>query len=62
MAELANEDAKARGIANGATVTVSRNGTSVQLRARIAKDLRKGLVRIAREHAGDLQGRVEVSA
>jgi NADH dehydrogenase/NADH:ubiquinone oxidoreductase subunit G len=62
VVELANEDAKARGIANGATVTVSRNGTSVQLRARIAKDLRKGLVRIAREHAGDLQGRVEVSA
>jgi NADH-quinone oxidoreductase subunit G len=60
--ELARDDAKARGIANGAVVTVSHNGTSVQLRARIAKDLRKGVVRIAREHAGDLRGTVEVSA
>ncbi|HEY2541488.1 MAG TPA: molybdopterin dinucleotide binding domain-containing protein, partial [Gaiellaceae bacterium] len=60
--ELARDDAKKRGIANGATVTVSHNGTSVELRARIAKDLRAGVVRIAREHAGDLRGTVEVSA
>ncbi len=60
--ELARADARTRGIANGATVTVSHNGTSVQLRARIAKDLRAGVVRIAREHAGDLRGHVEVSA
>jgi NADH-quinone oxidoreductase subunit G len=60
--ELASDDANARGITNGATVTVSHDGTSVQLRARIAKDLRKGVVRIAREHAGDLRGTVEVSA
>jgi predicted molibdopterin-dependent oxidoreductase YjgC len=60
--ELAREDAKARGITNGAPVTVSHNGTSVQLRARIAKDLRAGVVRIAHEHAGDLRGMVEVSA
>ncbi|HEY8028904.1 MAG TPA: molybdopterin-dependent oxidoreductase [Gaiellaceae bacterium] len=60
--ELARDDAKARGIANGQTVTVSHNGTSVQLRARIAKDMHAGVVRIAREHAGDLRGTVEVSA
>jgi anaerobic selenocysteine-containing dehydrogenase len=60
--ELARDDAKTRGIANGQTVTVSHNGTSVQLRARIAKDLRAGVVRIAREHAADLRGTVEVSA
>ena len=60
--ELARADAESRGIVNGATVTVSHNGTSVQLRARIARDLRDGVVRIAREHAGDLRGRVEVSA
>jgi NADH-quinone oxidoreductase subunit G len=60
--ELARDDAKARGIANGTTVTVSHNGTTVELRARIVKDLRKGVVRIAREHAGDLRGTVEVSA
>jgi NADH-quinone oxidoreductase subunit G len=59
--ELARDDAKKRGIVNGATVTVSHNGTSVQLRARIAKDLNPGVVRIAREHAGDLRGTVEVS-
>jgi predicted molibdopterin-dependent oxidoreductase YjgC len=60
--ELARADASSRGITNGATVTVSHNGTSVQLRARIAKDLRSGVVRIAREHAGDLRGNVEVTA
>jgi NADH-quinone oxidoreductase subunit G len=59
--ELAREDANARGIANGETVTVSHNGTSVQLRARIARDLSAGVVRIAREHAGDLRGTVEVT-
>jgi len=60
--ELTRADADARGIAGGATVTVSHNGTSVRLRARIAKDLPAGTVRIAREHAGDLRGRVEVRA
>ena len=60
--ELSPADAKARGIAGGATVTVSHNGTSLQLRARIATDLRSGVARIAREHAGDLRGPVEVSA
>jgi NADH-quinone oxidoreductase subunit G len=59
--ELAEADAKARGIESGAMVTVSHDGTSVQLRARVAKDLRAGLVRIAREHAGDLRGTVEVT-
>ena len=44
------------------TVTVSHNGTSVRLVARIARDVRAGVVRIAREHAGDLAGTVEVSA
>ncbi|HZU20216.1 MAG TPA: 2Fe-2S iron-sulfur cluster-binding protein [Gaiellaceae bacterium] len=60
--QLAPEDAKARGIRNGATVTVSSNGTSVELRARVARDLRAGVVRIPREHAGDLHATVEVGA
>jgi predicted molibdopterin-dependent oxidoreductase YjgC len=60
--ELSADDAKAHRIANGARVTVRANGTSVELRARVAKDLRRGVVRIAREHAGDLQGTVEVQA
>ena len=33
----------------------------LQLRARIAGDLRTGVVRIAHEHAGDLRGTVEVT-
>ena len=59
--ELAAGDATARGIANGDTVTVSHNGTSLELRVRVAKDLHPGVARIAREHAGDLRGNVEVS-
>jgi predicted molibdopterin-dependent oxidoreductase YjgC len=58
--ELSPDDARARGIRNGATVTVSSNGTSVELRARIARDLRAGVVRVAQEHAGDLHPVVEV--
>jgi NADH dehydrogenase/NADH:ubiquinone oxidoreductase subunit G len=54
-------DAKTRGIRNGATVTVSSNGTSVELRARVARDLSAGAVRIARDHAGDLHPTVEVA-
>ena len=45
--ELARADARARGIRNGRRVTVSSNGTSVELRARIARDLAAGTVRIA---------------
>jgi predicted molibdopterin-dependent oxidoreductase YjgC len=60
--ELAPADAGARGIAKGDLVTVSSNGSSVQLRARLSKDLRPGVVRIAEEHAGELHGVVEVRA
>jgi NADH dehydrogenase/NADH:ubiquinone oxidoreductase subunit G len=58
--QFSRDDAQARGIRNGQTVTVSSNGTSVELRARIAKDLPSGVVRVAQEHAGDLHARVEV--
>jgi len=58
--QLAPEDARQRKIRNGQTVTVSSNGTSVELRARIARDLAAGTVRIAREHAADLHATVEV--
>jgi NADH-quinone oxidoreductase subunit G len=60
--QLSPGDAKARRIRNGQTVTVSSNGTSVELRARIARDLHDGVVRIAQEHAGDLHANVEVSS
>ena len=59
--ELSPSDAGQRGIAPGETVTVSHNGTSLQLGARITKSLREGIVRIAAEHAGELGGTVEVA-
>jgi NADH-quinone oxidoreductase subunit G len=60
--ELSAQDAAARGIRNGADVTVRSNGTSVTLRARITDELRAGVVRIAEPHAGELAATVEVSA
>jgi anaerobic selenocysteine-containing dehydrogenase len=59
--ELAYDDAERRGIKAGDTVTVRSNGTSVELQARLSRRLRAGVVRIAEEHAGDLQRGVEVS-
>jgi NADH-quinone oxidoreductase subunit G len=59
--ELSPEDARKRKIASGDEVTVSSNGTSLTLRARLSRELRAGVVRIAEEHAGELQPRVEVS-
>jgi predicted molibdopterin-dependent oxidoreductase YjgC len=58
--QLSREDAKERGIKNGQTVTVSSNGTSVELRALIARDLQSGVVRVPRDHAGELHATVEV--
>ena len=58
--ELSARDAQDRGIAGGDTVRVSHNGTSLELRARISRDVRQGVARIALEHAGDLGGQVEV--
>ena len=62
VVELSPDDARSRGIRNGATVTVSSNGTSVELRAQIARDLEAGAVRIAVDHAADLHPMVEVKA
>ena len=59
--QLSRDDAKARGIHSGQTVTVSSNGTSIELRARIARDLQSGVVRVPRDHAGDLHATVEVT-
>jgi len=60
--EISRQDADDRRIRPGDEVTVSSNGTSVTLRARIADDVRAGVVRIADEHAGDLQPSVELRA
>jgi NADH-quinone oxidoreductase subunit G len=59
--ELAHEDAGTRGIANGETVVVTSNGTSRELRARISRRLRAGVVRMAEEHARGLEDHVQVT-
>jgi len=60
--ELSPDDARSRGIATGDRVAVSAGGTSVALRARVSKNLRTGVARVAFEHAGGLLGTVEVVA
>jgi NADH-quinone oxidoreductase subunit G len=57
--ELAQRDAEARGIVTGDAVAVSSNGTRRELRALVNRRLHRGVVRIAEEHAGDLEDRVE---
>jgi NADH dehydrogenase/NADH:ubiquinone oxidoreductase subunit G len=59
--ELARADARVRRISEGDIVTVSSNGTSVKLRARIARDLPPGAVRIPRDDASGLHELVEVA-
>jgi NADH-quinone oxidoreductase subunit G len=60
--ELSWEDAATRGIAGGDSVTVSSNGTSRTLRARVNRRLREGVARIPSEHAEGLEDRIEVKA
>src|SRR6185312_5461089 len=60
-AELSAEDARTHGVANGGAITLSAGGTAVTLRARVNRKLRSGIVRVPHEHAGGLQGTVEVS-
>ena len=56
------DDARARGIRNGQTVTVSSNGTSLELKARLMRNLARGTVRVADGQQGDLHPEVEVRA
>jgi anaerobic selenocysteine-containing dehydrogenase len=58
--ELAHADAEARGIAAGDAVAVGANGTSRELRARVSRRLRPGVIRIAEDHAAGLEASVEV--
>jgi predicted molibdopterin-dependent oxidoreductase YjgC len=60
-AELSEEDARTRGIRNGEEITIRSNGTSVRLRARLSRELRPGVVRVAEDFAGELQPTVEIS-
>ncbi|HET7857376.1 MAG TPA: molybdopterin-dependent oxidoreductase [Gaiellaceae bacterium] len=60
--ELSPADAKRLKVAPGQTLRVSSNGTSVELRARLNRELAKGAVRVAAEFAPGLGTHVEVSA
>jgi NADH dehydrogenase/NADH:ubiquinone oxidoreductase subunit G len=60
-AEISADDARSRGIANGERMTLSAAGHTVTLQARVNKKLRAGVVRVAHEHAGGLQGFVEIA-
>jgi anaerobic selenocysteine-containing dehydrogenase len=57
---LSAPDADRRGISSGDAVSLRSNGTSVELRARVDRQLVEGVARIADEHAGDLHLDVEV--
>jgi NADH-quinone oxidoreductase subunit G len=58
--EVAFDDARRLGIANGDEVEVRSNGTSVRLRARVSRALKAGTVRAADEYAHGLHKSVEV--
>jgi hypothetical protein len=45
----------------GDEVTLSSGDASVTLPVRVDRALRRGLVRVAHEYAGGVQGRVELS-
>jgi len=59
--ELAAKDADRLGVRRGDPVNVRSNGTSVELRAAINKRLKKGVARVAEDHARELHATVEVS-
>ena len=59
--ELSVEDATWRGISTGDMVTVGMSGAAVTLPARVNRRLRKGIARVALEHANGLGGVVELS-
>ena len=59
--ELSRADAEQRGIKTGDEVTLSGGGASVTLIARVNKNLREGVVRVAREFAGEVRGAADVT-
>jgi NADH-quinone oxidoreductase subunit G len=59
--ELSPADAQRLRVDPGAIVQVRSNGTSVELRARVNKNLVKGVARVPAEHAQDLGTHVEVA-
>jgi NADH-quinone oxidoreductase subunit G len=59
--ELSRADADRRGIKTGDEVTLTGGGASVTLKARVNRNLKQGVARVAREHAGGVLGTVEVA-
>jgi NADH-quinone oxidoreductase subunit G len=57
---VAHADGRSTGIRSGDTVTVSANGHSIELRARLSKEVRPGVVLAAVEHAQGLSGPVRL--
>src|SRR5438034_474517 len=58
---LARADARDLGVTTGDVVTVSSNGTSVSLRARLSKQQRAGVALVPREHSQGLSGSVHIA-
>ena len=58
--EISAVDARERGISAGEAVTVSSNGTSRTLTARVNRRLLAGVARIEEDHAEGLDSRIEV--
>jgi anaerobic selenocysteine-containing dehydrogenase len=53
--------ARAKGISNGDLVTLSSNGTSIELRASLSNDVRDGVALVADEHSQGLSGSVSLT-
>ncbi len=59
--ELSPDDAHRRKIATGDLVTVGSNGSAITLPARVSRQLKAGVARVALEHANGLGGIVELA-
>jgi NADH-quinone oxidoreductase subunit G len=58
---LNRDDAERQGIRTGDRVTLSHNGTSIDLRARLSRSVRSGVALVAKEHSGGLSGGVQLT-
>jgi NADH-quinone oxidoreductase subunit G len=59
--EVSTADARRLKVANGQTVRVRSNGTSVELRARVSRQLARGVARVPADHAQGLGTHVEIA-
>jgi NADH-quinone oxidoreductase subunit G len=59
--ELSRADARRLKVESGQVVNVRSNGTSVELRARVSRDIRAGTARVPADHARGLGTHVEIA-